>query len=89
MKKVLLSFLICLTFALPANAEEIKCDVAVVGGGCGGCAAALQAARLGASVTVLEETEMLVKGLQVMLKLFPRAKDGIFTFEPKDIWKIQ
>ena len=59
MKKVLLSFLICLTFALPANAGEIKCDVAVIGGGCGGCAAALQAARLGASVTVLEETEML------------------------------
>ncbi|MDO4952709.1 MAG: FAD-dependent oxidoreductase [Synergistaceae bacterium] len=59
MKKILLLPLICLIFGLPANAGEIKYDVAVIGGGCGGCAAALQAARLGASVIVLEETEML------------------------------
>jgi len=34
-------------------------DVAVVGGGCGGCAAAIQAARDGASVIVIEPTGML------------------------------
>ena len=50
---------ICLLFAAPAFAEQLSCDVAVVGGGCGGCAAALQAARLGADVILLEETEML------------------------------
>ena len=36
-------------------AEEIDCDVAVVGGGPGGYAAALEAARLGASVVLAEK----------------------------------
>lgn len=50
-------------FVFPATAgaanSPFEYDVAVVGGGCGGCAAALQAARLGARVIVLDPTDML------------------------------
>jgi len=37
--------------------EETSCDVLVVGGGTGGCAAALAAARAGQRVCLLEETD--------------------------------
>src|SRR5882762_4979766 len=48
--------------ALPATlqaARELRCDVAVIGGGVGGCAAALAAARNGLSVILTEETDWL------------------------------
>src|SRR2546427_12246127 len=41
------------------GAAEIACDVLVVGGGLGGVAAALRAARLGGRVCLLEETGWL------------------------------
>src|SRR5260370_40534713 len=37
-------------------ARELGCDVAVIGGGTGGCAAALAAARNGLRVILTEET---------------------------------
>src|SRR6266702_3616760 len=40
-------------------ARELRCDVAVIGGGAGGCAAALAAARNGLSVILTEETDWL------------------------------
>jgi hypothetical protein len=46
--------------ALPsalAGARELHCDVAVIGGGVGGCAAALAALRNGKSVILTEETD--------------------------------
>jgi len=46
--------------ALPsalAGARELRCDVAVIGGGVGGCAAALAALRSGKSVILTEETD--------------------------------
>lgn len=43
-----------LTSAMPAEAEEITADIAVYGGTSGGIAAALQAARMGQSVVLLE-----------------------------------
>ncbi|HOK20246.1 MAG TPA: FAD-dependent oxidoreductase, partial [Thermosynergistes sp.] len=46
-----------LAWTLPAPAvEELSYDVVVAGGGAGGSAAAIQAARLGASVAIIEET---------------------------------
>src|SRR2546426_12464117 len=41
------------------EAVEIECDVLVVGGGLGGVAAAVRAARLGGRVCLLEETGWL------------------------------
>ena len=53
--------LLALLFAaLPARAGEprvMEFDVAVVGAGCGGAAAAIQAARLGMEVAVVEESD--------------------------------
>jgi hypothetical protein len=45
--------------APPAAPEEIACDVLVAGGGTGGVAAALAAARAGHRVCLLEETDWL------------------------------
>ena len=42
--------------ALLAAPRELRCDVAVIGGGVGGCAAALAALRNGMSVVLTEET---------------------------------
>lgn len=48
-------------FSLPAWAagREIACDVAVIGGGTGGCAAALAACRAGLRVLITEETRWI------------------------------
>jgi hypothetical protein len=48
--------------ALPAAlaaARELRCDVAVIGGGTGGCAAALAALRNGKRVILTEETDWI------------------------------
>ena len=42
-----------------ARARELSCDVAVIGGGVGGCAAALAAARNGMHVILTDETDWL------------------------------
>jgi NADPH-dependent 2,4-dienoyl-CoA reductase/sulfur reductase-like enzyme len=39
-----------------AASAAIRCDVAVIGGGTGGCAAALAALRAGMKVALTEET---------------------------------
>lgn len=49
-----LVFSACPAFAGPDAAEY---DVAVIGAGCGGCAAAIQAARLGMNVALIEESD--------------------------------
>jgi hypothetical protein len=41
------------------SAKELKCDVAVIGGGVGGCAAALALARGGLRVAMTEETDWI------------------------------
>ena len=49
-----------LTLPLPLfAARELRCDVAVIGGGVGGCAAALGALRNGRSVVMSEETDWI------------------------------
>jgi hypothetical protein len=45
--------------AAPPNANELSADVVIVGGGTGGCAAALAAARAGARVLLTEETDWI------------------------------
>ena len=40
-----------------AASRELKCDIAVIGGGTGGCAAALAALRNGMTVVMTEETD--------------------------------
>lgn len=60
MQKLLLAFLAFVSLAVPAFAGEPKVmefDVAVIGAGCGGSAAAIQAARLGMEVAVVEESD--------------------------------
>ena len=44
---------------LIAAPKDLECDVAVIGGGVGGCAAALAALRNGMSVVLTEETDWL------------------------------
>src|SRR5579864_2631673 len=48
-------------FIAPAlsRARELACDIAVIGGGVGGCAAALAAARNGMRVVLSDETDWL------------------------------
>src|SRR5580692_774822 len=41
------------------GARELDCDIAIIGGGVGGCAAALAAARNGLRVILTEETDWL------------------------------
>jgi len=43
----------------PHSAREFSADIAIIGGGVGGCAAALAATRLGARVLLTEETDWL------------------------------
>jgi NADPH-dependent 2,4-dienoyl-CoA reductase/sulfur reductase-like enzyme len=43
--------------AQPARPREISADLVIVGGGFGGCAAALAAARTGLSVVMTEQTD--------------------------------
>lgn len=60
MKKLLAAFVALLFAALPACAGKpgvMEFDVAVIGAGCGGSAAAIQAARLGMKVAVVEESD--------------------------------
>src|SRR6185437_15451173 len=42
-----------------AAPQELRCDVAVIGGGVGGCAAAIGALRNGMSVVMTEETDWI------------------------------
>ncbi|MBC7928141.1 MAG: FAD-dependent oxidoreductase, partial [Bryobacteraceae bacterium] len=39
------------------NARDLKCDIAIIGGGVGGCAAAIAACRNGMRVVMTEETD--------------------------------
>ena len=52
-------------------ARELSCDVAVIGGGVGGCAAAVAAARNGMRVILTEETDWL--GGQLTSQAVPPA----------------
>jgi hypothetical protein len=55
--------------AQAAAARELRADVAVIGGGLGGCAAALAALRNGATVVLTEETDWI--GGQVTAQAVP------------------
>ena len=60
MIKLLFAFLALVFAAVPARAggpRVMEFDVAVIGAGCGGSAAAIQAARLGMEVAVVEESD--------------------------------
>ncbi len=48
-----------LGFADKPQARERQADVVIIGGGCGGCAAALAAARAGCRVILTEETDWI------------------------------
>lgn len=62
MKKNAFSYFVCVICAVMLSSPSFAArdfDVAVIGGGSGGCAAAIQAARLGARTVVVEETGWL------------------------------
>ncbi len=63
------TFLSAIAAARLVGAREVAADVAVIGGGLGGCAAALAALRLGARVVLTEETAWL--GGQATSQLVP------------------
>ncbi|MBL8216043.1 MAG: FAD-dependent oxidoreductase [Bryobacterales bacterium] len=63
------TFLSTIALARLAGARELSADVAVIGGGLGGCAAALAALRIGARVVLTEETAWL--GGQATSQLVP------------------
>lgn len=60
-----------------ASADTVRFDVAVVGAGSGGCAAAIQAARMGASVALIDETDWL--GGQMTAAAVSTMDDKTFT----------
>ena len=53
------SFLQLIASVVAAASRELSCDVAVIGGGVGGCAAALGALRNGMRVILTEETDWI------------------------------
>ncbi len=55
-------------------ARELSCDVAVIGGGVGGCAAALGALRNGMRVAMTEETDWI--GGQLTSQMVPPDENG-------------
>ena len=65
MKKTIVFIVILFTFIFLAKAEvafaleERLYDVAIVGAGSGGCSAAIQAARMGMSVALIEESDWI------------------------------
>lgn len=54
--------------------REAKCDVLIIGGGVGGCAAAIAAARMGRSVIMTEETDWI--GGQLTSQAVPPDENG-------------
>jgi hypothetical protein len=58
-----------LLYAEAGGARELKCQVAVIGGSTGGCAAALAAARNGVRVILTEETDWI--GGQLTSQMVP------------------
>lgn len=68
-REFLLSAGAALFSATPGEAREFACDVAVIGGGTGGCAAALAAARTGLRVVMTEETDWI--GGQLTAQMVP------------------
>ena len=55
-------------------AKELSCDIAVIGGGIGGCAAALAALRNGMRVILTEETDWI--GGQLPSQAVPPDEPG-------------
>ena len=60
-KKILAAGFMILALALPAHSQAIRedYDVVIAGGGTGGTAAAIQAAKMGMNVLIVEPTNML------------------------------
>ena len=58
-----------LASACTALGRNLRCDVAIVGGGFGGCAAAIAALRNGMRVVLTEETDWI--GGQVTSQIVP------------------
>src|SRR5207245_7386177 len=56
-RRTFVSALLAAPYALAAR--ELDCDVAIIGGGVGGCAAALGALRNGMRVVLTEETDWI------------------------------
>ena len=66
-----------------ARSRELACDIAVIGGGTGGCAAALAAARNGMRVILTEETGWI--GGQLTSQAVPPARAVQLKMEPRRI----
>jgi len=83
MKKYLLC-LLALLAVIPCSAKDISYDIVVAGAGCGGYCAAVQAARQGCNVLLLEESDylggqMAAAGVGTMDEGTPRIREnGIY-----------
>ena len=79
-------FLLALPAPLLLAARELGCDVAVIGGGVGGCAAALAALRNGLRVVMSEETDW-VGGQLTSQAVPPDEHPWIEQFGSTDLYK--
>lgn len=80
LKKLFILAFITAAAVLPSAAsasETMACDVAVVGAGAGGCAAAIQAARMGMTVLLLEPSDWV--GGQMTAAAVSTMDDKTFT----------
>jgi FAD-dependent oxidoreductase family protein len=66
--------------ATPPTHQEQKTDIVIVGAGTGGVAAAIQAARLGAQVVLLEETDW-IGGQMAAAGIATMDEGGAITFQ--------
>lgn len=63
------------------NVKNIKCDICVIGGGLSGCFAAIEAARGGAKVVLMQDRPVLGGNASSEIRMWVRGAKGIFDRE--------
>ena len=63
------------------NVNNISCDVCVIGGGLSGCFAAIEAARGGASVVLMQDRPVLGGNASSEIRMWVRGAKGAFNQE--------
>ena len=61
--------------------KNIECDVCVIGGGLAGCFAAIEAARNGARVVLMQDRPVLGGNASSEIRMWVRGARGIYNRE--------